>query len=155
MNYGMFTGVLCTIPSVAIIPIGERDEIFICKFVLCTSENVDGNMQYDFFECVAFEDTAKAVHDGFYKGAKVNVFGKVKNFTFKDANNTAHFTNIVLAEHVELGDNVSGSTETGKVSVIAELKEMDRLYKEVCDNGFLCIDENDYYYIALNNMPLL
>lgn len=25
MNYGMFTGVLCTIPSVAIIPIGERD----------------------------------------------------------------------------------------------------------------------------------
>lgn len=48
MNYGMFTGVLCTIPSVAIIPIGERDEIFICKFVLCTSENVDGNMQYDF-----------------------------------------------------------------------------------------------------------
>ena len=55
MNYGMFTGVLCTIPSVAIIPIGERDEIFICKFVLCTSENVDGNMQYDFFECVAFE----------------------------------------------------------------------------------------------------
>ena len=65
MNYGMFTGVLCTIPSVAIIPIGERDEIFICKFVLCTSENVDGNMQYDFFECVAFEDTAKAVHDGF------------------------------------------------------------------------------------------
>lgn len=155
MNYGMFTGVLCTIPSVAIIPIGERDEIFICKFVICTSEYFEGKSHCDFFECVAFEDTAKAVHDGFHKGARINVFGKVKNFIFKDVNNTPHFTNIVLAEHVELGDDISELPETGNVSVIAELKEMDRLYKEVCDNGFLCIDENDYYYIALNNMPLL
>lgn len=155
MNYGMFTGVLCTIPSVAIIPIGERDEIFICKFVICTNEYVEGKIHCDFFECVAFEDTAKAVHDGFRKGVRINAFGKVKNFTFKDANNTPHFTNIVLAEHVELGDNITDPPEAGNISVIAELKEMDRMYKEVCDNGFLCIDENDYYYIALNNMPLL
>lgn len=155
MNYSMFTGVLCTIPSVAIIPIGEREEIYICKFVICTCENVEGKIQHDFYECVAFENTAKAVHDGFHKGVKINIFGKVKNFIFKDANNTAHFTNIVLAEHVEMGDYPKEATETGNTAVIAELKEMDRLYKEVCDNGFLCIDENDYYYIALNNMPLL
>lgn len=158
MNYGMFSGNLCTVPSVSIIPIGEKKKIFICKFIICTNEIVDDKRKYDFFECVAFEGTAKAVCDGFFKGAKINVFGKIKNFTFKDINNTAHFTNIVLAEHIEFGDShlpiESAKNQTGVVSfpIIAELEEMDRLYGEACENGFLCIDENDYYYIALNNM---
>lgn len=163
MNYGIFTGNLCTVPSVSIIPIREKEQIFICKFIICTSEIIGDKKQCDFFECVAFENTAKAVFDGFCKGAKINIFGKVKNFTFKDINNTAHFTNIVLAEHIEFGDSRQLATsETAKnqqgvinFPVIADLEEMDRLYEAVCEKGFLCIEENDYYYIALNNMPNL
>ena len=159
MNYGVFTGNMCTVPSVSIIQTEEKEQIFICKFVICTNEVVEGRRQSDFFECVAFEDTAQAVNDGFFKGAKINIFGKIKNFTFKDANNTAHFTNIVLAEHIEYGDSAAELSDVQKnhsgvikFPVIAELAEMDRLFKIVCNNGFLCVDENDYYYIALNNM---
>lgn len=161
MNYGIFTGNLCTVPSVSIIPIEEKEKIFICKFVICTSEIVGAKEQCDFFECVAFENTAKAVYDGFFKGAKITIFGKVKNFTFKDVNHTPHFTNIVLAEHIEFGDSrIPAVSEASKnqqgiinFPVIADLEEMDRRYEAVCNEGFLCIDESDYCYIALNNMP--
>lgn len=163
MNYGVFTGNLCTVPSVSFIPIKEKEQIYICKFIICTSEFVNDKKQFDFFECVSFEDTARTVCNGFSKGAKINVFGKIKNFTFKDVNHTAHFTNIVLAEHIEFGDSslpaVSEASKQPqgviKFPVIAELGEMDRLYEEVCRQGFLCIDEKDYCYIALNNMSQL
>ncbi|MDO4966113.1 MAG: single-stranded DNA-binding protein [Lachnospiraceae bacterium] len=157
MNYGMFTGIVYSVPTVTLIPLAGRGQIFACKLVIC-SEDTDGeNVKYDFFECLAFEDTAKSINDSFSKGSRINVMGKVKNFTFKDDNNTPHFTQIILIEHVDSGETIAfdKKDKVGKFPIVADLDEMDELFKEVCEQGFLCVDENDYFNIAANNISMI
>lgn len=70
-------------------------------------------------------------------------------------NGTKHFTNVFLAEQVEFGDTTaafekgSGKKKSIELSVVSDLKMIFNTYKKVCENGFLCIDEEDYYKIAM------
>lgn len=150
MNYGVFAGRLVTVPNVSLIPLEETESgnVFVCKFVICTYDSF--GMDYtkgEFFECLAFEDAAKSVTDDFRKGDPIVVAGKIRNFAFKDANDTPHFTQVVLVEHVEQADYLH---ERKRAPVLSDIAEMDRLFSEVCSLGFLCIDEKDYVDLAIS-----
>lgn len=155
MNYGFFSGVVCGVPSVSILPINGRD-IFVCRFVIATEENDSAANKYNFYECVSFEETAKAFNDVFFKNANINVMGKIVNFQFKDNNNSPHVTQIVLAEHIEYGyskrSDKYGKEKLCDFPIVADISEMNRLYKEICEHGFLCVNEIDYFNIAAGNM---
>lgn len=146
MNYGVFAGRIATVPSVSIIPFGDSGNAFACKFVICTCDSGGESTKGEFFECVAFEDAARSVRDEFRKGDPIIAAGKIRNFAFKDANGTHHFTQVVLAEHVEHADS---SAAHGKAPIISEIAEMDKLFSEVCSLGFLCVEEKDYAELAI------
>ena len=98
------------------------------------------------------------ISNNFVKGSKIVCRGKMKNHRFEDANRTIHFTNIFLTQCVEFGDTdsvirkASGKKRPIEMSVVADLKELEELYKKVCESGFLCLNESDYYNIAMRNM---
>lgn len=160
MNIVILDGRLFTIPKMSFLQVTDSRSIMVCKFVLSVKEQ---KMQYepsdeedrdsctkgdiDFFECIAFEETAKLLKCHFCKGEKVIIRGQVKNFIFEDANRTPHFTNIIVVEQVECGD--SGSID---ISIAADLKKTEANFKEICKAGFLCVDEDDYYKIATSGM---
>lgn len=127
----------------------------VCKFVICVKsrkpeyeempneERDCAKENVDFFECVAFGHAARQLGRPLLKGTKVVVRGQMRNFMFYDANNTAHFTNIVVAEQVEYRD-----LNNNDLSVMADLKENDIIFNKICSEGFLCVDEDDYYRLA-------
>ena len=160
MNMVILNGRLCTIPKITFITI-NGENICCCKFVVAVedsqislSDSSDKYCRTDFFECIAFDQTAKMIGDNFVKGSKIVLSGKMKNFIFKDSNNTVHCTDIVLVNTVEFGDTSSAlnglTSANGKLdtSITSDLRQMDRHFKDICDKGFLCIDEDDYYNIA-------
>ena len=166
MNYIFLTGVVCSVPKVTLVPMTGREPVYTCKLVVASLEinSETGKKDYNFFECIAFEDTAKKINDCYYKGAKINLFGRVRNFRFKDNNNSPHFTQIVLVEHVDFGESKSSQkngkekTKDGMIydfPIIADLKEMNDLFEKICDAGFLCVDERDYFNIASDNMDII
>lgn len=165
MNYTITSGRMCMVPVVSILPLkvdGKIEQLFVCKFVIAVPDGASTDKKrYNFFECVAFEQTAKKINDSFPKGAKVVMMGKLVNHMFKDANNTPHFTNILLVEHVEFGDTESAINKMNldvklpDFAAFADLEQMENAFNAVCEQGFLCIDENDYYNIASSNMDFV
>lgn len=161
MNYTVTSGRICTVPSVAILPLKVNEDVkqlFVCKFTVAVPEYGSGKKEYNFFECIAFEQTARKINSAFSKGAKIILMSKLVNHKFKDANNTSHFTNILLVEHVEFGDTESGinrinlDTKLPDFSVFSDLEQMEKAFSTVCEQGFLCINEDDYYNIASSNL---
>ena len=154
MNIVVLNGSLYTFPRISFLQIAEKS-IMACKFVICvknfksenketpTEEHGSEKENVDFFECVAFEHAAKLLNRPLVKGAKIIVQGQMRNFAFEDVNKTPHFTNIVVVEQVQYSD--SNHTD---LSVVADLKETDIIFSKICNAGFLCIDEDDYYKIA-------
>lgn len=161
MNCFFVSGRVVTEPTSAFL----KNELFIVKF--CISSSADymalkskeaEETHYNFFQCVAFDDVAKQIVKYFDKGTKVSVQAVVENFPFKDSNGTPHFTNVLLVNQIEYNDNAAQSFKIAprkknmdKV-MVSELDRIDSLYKEVCEKGFLCINESDYYNMAISNM---
>lgn len=159
MNIVVLNGRLFTLPKISFMQISDSKNIMVCKFVLSVKEqkiqyepiNEEDNCikeHIDFFECIAFEETANLLnHQHFCKGEKIIIRGQVKNFIFNDANRTPHFTNIIVVEQVEYGD-----ADSIDISIAADLERTDAIFKEICKAGFLCVDEDDYYKIATFGM---
>lgn len=162
MNYTFLSGRMCEEPVVSILPLkieGVLNQLFMCKFVIGVhDEAIMDKEKYNFFECVTFEKTAKKINSYFRKGAKVTLMGKFVNHNFRDSNNTLHFTNILLVKHAEFGDTESAINKMNvdvklpNFAVLADLVEMERAFNTVCEQGFLCINEDHYYNIASSNM---
>lgn len=165
MNDTIMSGRVCTVPKLLILPLGEKS-VCICKFVIAVCDGLSDYQsgrhyepgKVDFFECVAFDAAAQMVNDNFVKNSKIICRGKMKNHHFEDANKTKHFTNIFLVEYAEFGDTESvfeknaGKKKALEMSVVADLNELNQIFDTVCEHGFLCIDETDYYNIAIMNM---
>jgi single-stranded DNA-binding protein len=163
MNCFFVSGRVVTEPTSAFI----KNDIFIVKFCIsCVADYMQMKDQtfeepnYNFFQCVAFGDVAKQIVEYFEKGTKVSVQAVVENFLFKDSNGTPHFTNVLLVNQIEYNDNVAESFKLAprkknmdKV-MVSELARIDELFKEVCEKGFLCINESDYYNLAISNMVI-
>ncbi len=161
MNMTAIAGRMVTTPKSTMVSIKGKS-IFVCYFVVGV---IDGFTVYDeyeplpdnavdFFQCFSVEDQAKMITENFPKGAKIIVGGNMKNYRFTDTNNTKHFTQILMANTVEFGDSASALQKgnVGKrkydVSLHHDIREMDRIYNDFLDAGFICLDENDYYYLA-------
>lgn len=165
MNLTITSGRICTVPELTIMSIGDTT-VCACKFVLAVCDgltNYEEGRHYDvgdvdFFECIAFGEAAKVINGNFVKGSKIVCRGKMKNHRFEDANKTKHVTNVLLVEYAEFGDTESvmekpyGKKKALEMSVIADLNELNRIFEMVCANDFLCINETDYYNIAISNM---
>ena len=164
MNNMILSGRICTIPKIKLLQL-EGKSVSMCVFTISVAEmlgeNVDSASEspgHDFFECVAFENSARLINSNFVKGSKIICRGKMRNHIFADANQTKHFTQVFVIEQVEYGDTESvfdkNSTKGKPLELIiaADMKEVMKLYNKVCENGFLCIDEEDYYRVAMSNI---
>jgi hypothetical protein len=168
MNTAILSGRICTVPTLSLIELDGR-QVCACKYVIAVCNSLtdypqdnssdsykDGNV--DFFECVAFSAAAKMINQNFAKGSKIICRGKMRNHRFEDANMAKHFTNIFLVEGVEYGDTEAvlskfmGKKKPLEISIASDLRELDDLFARICQAGFLCVDESDYYNIAIANM---
>ncbi len=161
MNNCVIAGRMAMTPKSKIISVKGKN-IFVCYFVVGVIDGIDTfddkvpwkQTNADFFECFSIEDEGRLISENFAKGSKIIVSGMLKNFRFEDINNTKHFTNVLIANSVEYGDTISslkrGSTGKKKLdlNLHRDICEMDRVFKEFVDEGYLCLDESDYYYLA-------
>ena len=162
MNSTILSGRVCTIPKIKLLQIEEKS-VSMCIFTVAVTDgvydtekqNLIEQQNIDYFECVAFNEAAKLINANFVKGSKIICRGKMKNHFFTDANQTKHFTHVFAIEQAEFGDTPSAFDKNGgkkksiELSVAADLKVIFETYNKVCENGFLCIDEEDYYKIAM------
>jgi len=160
MNISMVSGRLVTIPKINIIQLGN-ESIALCCFtiaaidgVFCETTKDLENENVDFFECVAFNECAKSIAENFIKGSKIICRGRMKNHNFTDYNGTKHFTQVFVIESIEPGDTesslkkVTSKPKRVDLNVISDIKDIYYIFSNVCENGYLCIDENDYYKLA-------
>lgn len=163
MNNLSVTGRVCNVPKIRILQIEDKT-INICNFTIAVSDGISeegyqDKKNMDFFECICFNDAALAFNANFIKGSKISCTGKVKNHYFEDANRTKHFTQILVLSQIEFGDTLSVLSRGSKrkavdMSITSDYNNIKALYDLICDNGYLCIDEDDYYKIATDNVML-
>lgn len=164
MNSIVFSGRICAVPKFCIINLGD-EAVAVCKYVVgvCESgldydvdivKDIYSESKVDFFECLAVKKTAQMINDNFVKGSKILLRGRLKNYRFEDSNSTKHFTNIILTEQAEFGDTESAfnkivrKNKSADLAIVSDLREVESIYERLCEDGLLCIDENDYYYLA-------
>ena len=159
MNMTVLSGRVCTIPKKKLLQI-EEQQVSICLFTVAFVDGVFATQDYkmeetniDYFECVAFGEAAIMINANFVKGSKIICKGRMKNHIFNDVNGTKHFTNVFVVEQAEFGDTDAafekGRKKSIELSVVSDLQMLFNTYKKVCENGFLCIDEEEYYKIAM------
>lgn len=164
MNNVVMGGRVCTIPKIRVLQLGTTS-VSICTFTIAVvdakfsfqKENEYQGENVDYFECITFNEAASIVNRNFVKGSKIICSGKLKNHHFEDANQTKHFTQVFVVSNVEFGDTEAvfkkySDKKSVELSIVSDLREIDILYKKVCDYGYLCIDEDDYYKIAMSNI---
>ena len=166
MNNVVMGGRICTIPKIRVLHLGGTS-VSICTFTIAIADTKfdfqNMNDKYsessvDYIECITFNDVASMVNQNFVKGSKIICSGKLKNHYFEDANCTKHFTQVFLVSCAEFGDTeavfnkYSEKKKKAEMSIVSDLKEIDDLFKEVCSHGYLCVDEDDYFKLAMNNM---
>lgn len=166
MNNVVMGGRICTIPKIRVLQLGEMP-VSVCTFTIAIiNANFDGQIRnniytensVDYVECITFNEAASKLNRYFGKGFKIMCTGKLKNHYFEDANCTKHFTQVLVVNHAEFGDTeaafnkYSDKKKTPELSIVSDLKEIDMLFQKVCSHGYLCIDEDDYFKLAMNNI---
>lgn len=164
MNKIFETGRMISEPKLEYINLGEKN-IFVSRFCIMvtndvfSAEDMPEKDRQDYFECIAFDDAAARIVDCFPRGAKINLVGLLKNHLYEDSNRTKHFTNVIVVSEVEFGDTPSSQMRVvGKkkarpdINIVVDLEDALSKYQELCDEGFLAINEDDYYNIAMSNM---
>lgn len=166
MNNMILGGRVCSIPKIKVLQL-EDQSISICTFTLAVvdgvfelngNEGVYSDGKVDFFQCIAFGNSAQMINANFIKGSKIICKGKMKNHFFEDTNRTKHFTQALVVDQAEFGDTeavfskYSGRKKPMELSIVSDLKEICKLYESICSKGFLCIDEDEYYKIAISNI---
>lgn len=165
MNSFNITGRVFTVPKIRILSINGQN-ITVCNFTVAIiddldKDNPDNSKCTDFIECICFNDLAMSFNYNFEKGSKIFCSGKLKNHFFEDCNRTKHFTQVLLLTKFEFGDSKNSLVATDKsvssadISFSPDVKTVSDLFSIMCDHGYLCIDEDDYYRIAMNNYALL
>lgn len=163
MNLTILSGRVCTVPKLKLLQIEDKS-VAMCIFTVAVVDGVFAapddvipmeTNNIDYFECVSFCEAATIINANFVKGSKIVCRGRMKNHIFNDANDTKHFTNVFLIEQAEFGDTAAvfekggGKNKSIELSVVSDLKTIYDTYKKICENGFLCIDEEEYYKIAM------
>ena len=161
MNVFCGSGKLVTEPSFKIL----HNDVYVSSFCLaCTSDYLYGkekskkkeDVQYNFFQCLAFGDIAKQIVNSFSIEMKVSIQANVENYNWKDSNGTPHFTQILLVHQMEC-DNVNNSQKAGakkvgdNLTLVTDSFSVSKQFDEACDAGFLLLDESDYYNLAISN----
>ncbi|MDD3414213.1 MAG: single-stranded DNA-binding protein [Lachnospiraceae bacterium] len=166
MNNVVMGGRICTIPKIRVLQLGDKP-VSVCTFTIAISDakfetEITKDMytegSIDYVECISFDDAASKINQYFAKGFKIICSGKIKNHYFEDANCTKHFTQVLMVNHAEFGDTeavfnkYSDKKKAPELSIVSDLKEIDLLFQKVCSHGYLCIDEDDYFKLAMNNI---
>lgn len=164
MNKVIESGRMIADPEITFVPIGNNT-MFVSRFCIMVKEDSFSNDDQpedeliDYFECIAFDDAAKKIVDCFCRGTKIILSGILKNHLFEDSNGTKHYTNIILVSDAEFGDTPSAKMRVvGKnandpdKNICVDLRQAEEKFRILCENGFLAINEDDYFDIAIRNM---
>ncbi|MGO4970510.1 single-stranded DNA-binding protein [[Clostridium] aminophilum] len=159
MNSVTVSGRICCVPKIRLLQMGGKT-VNVCNFTIASvdgmaEDELHNSQNTDFFECICLNREAITINSKFMKGSKILAQGKLKNHFFEDGNKTKHFTNVLLLTHVEFGDTASACDRDQNtsldLSIESNVNDIKALYETVCDNGYLCVDEDEYYRIAMDN----
>lgn len=148
MNMIKLKGMILDHIKVSIVKL-EGTEVLVGKFVIGYRDEKTNSVEC--FECIAFDDVARDVRNSFKIKSKITVEGILKNFKFEDANYTRHYTNVICVSSV--AKDISDITETELNDAEVDMSVLLH-YKELCENGYLCINEDDYYDIVTSNYTI-
>ena len=107
-------------------------------------KSADGEKQTDFFNCVAWRNTAEFVSKYFSKGRMAVVSGRLQYRKWEDNDGNKRSTTEIVAENVYFGDSKKDTAERADApaSVNANSYKAPGVSVEV-DNGFEELDETD------------
>ena len=80
----------------------------------------------------------------------------IKNHFHEDCNGTKHFTQILVLSQVEYADSTSAFDKNADkrkamdLSIHSNLDDVLAVYKMIVSHGYLCLDEDEYYRIAMS-----
>lgn len=74
----------------------------------------DGKVETDFFNCVAFKQTAEFIDKYFRKGMKALVEGRLQNDHFKDRDGKTQYQEQIVVEQIEFAEKKEGGPATEK-----------------------------------------
>ena len=150
MNEVIFSGRMYQIPKASYAQIDD-EKILCCRFVVGVKPLSVINSEIDYFSCFATGEAAIKVKSMFKEGCNIFLRGRMRNLVFKDENQTSHYTNVVLVETVEMEN--SQIEENGKIDIAAttDYKEQEENFLKLMEAGYLPIDEEYYYSIAMKN----
>jgi len=159
MNQFFITGRVYKVPVTNILSITGNDgkKINMCNFIIAINDgnnnDVDDNNKRDFIQCVCLNELALSFSKNFCEGAKISCSGKLKNYSFADSNRTKHFTHYLLVTQFEFGDSQNSLSDKGSSDFLflSDSKNDLKLLAAANDNGYLCIDESDYYRLAMDS----
>ena len=74
----------------------------------------DGDPEADFFNVIAFGNTAEFVDKYFEKGQRIAVTGRMQNDNYTDKDGNTFYRDVIVAENVEFCDSKKTDEESGK-----------------------------------------
>ncbi len=93
--------------------------ISVCRFRVAVNRPFakDGETAADFFNVVAWRQSAEFVTKYFKKGSAIILEGSMRNADFTDSNGTKHYAMELVAEHVEFGESKAKSTANEEINL--------------------------------------
>ena len=89
--------------------------VSMCRFTIAVDRPVKQGEEKkaDFFDCVAWRNTAEFVSRYFAKGKMIHLEGRLQNNNWTDQNGTKHYTNAVVADNVAFCGDKSNNQQNG------------------------------------------
>lgn len=139
MNKVFANGTILTIPKLSIMKITEEEGMALCKFYLGSIQENNGETgTVDRFPVVCFGNLAFYLKNNYKVGSKIILYGFFKNYSYKDANNTKHKTQVLVA--TEIADTSDGN--------ISNLNDVEvKGYKVMEEKGYSMIDDVEIEFL--------
>lgn len=139
MNKVFANGTILTIPKLSIMKVMEEEGMSLCKFYIESMQDSNGEIgTVDRFPVICFGDLAFYIKNNYKVGSKIVLYGFLKNYSYKDINNTKHKTQVLVA--TEIADTSDGN--------IRNLNDVEVTgYKMMEEKGYSMIDDVEIEFL--------
>ena len=110
MNKIIITGRLVADPELRQTP----SNISVCRFRVAVNRPYakEGEVNADFFNCVAWRQSAEFITKYYKKGSAIVIEGSMRNADFTDSKGVKHYAMELQVERVEFGESKKVQTDT-------------------------------------------
>ena len=109
------------------------------RFTIAVNRKLNGNKEVkaDFFNCVAFRNSAEFVSKYFKKGSSIIIFGSVQFEDWTDKDGNARRSATVIVDEVQFGSAKTSSNETAATESADSFEINEEMFEEIKVDGDL------------------